>query len=138
MGGSSRWDNYESARPGGSLIVNSPSNAHHTGLSPKPAPKFKLDDLYQRQMLVRYASDEELRRHNQRVNMYPSPEALGRGEEGHRQQPPQQGREINWDRLAHLRKGSSKDHEKEPFFKARNSGGRTNNRLKETASTTNT
>ncbi len=97
MGGSSRWDNYESARPGGSLIVNSPSNQHHTGLSPKPAPKFKLDDLYQRQMLNRHASDEEFRRFNhQRVNIYPSPEALGRGEEVHRPQFNQMGREFNW------------------------------------------
>lgn len=59
-------------RPGGSLIVNSPSNAYHTGLSPKPS-KFKLDDLYQRQMLTRHASDEEFRKYNQRVNVYPSP-----------------------------------------------------------------
>jgi hypothetical protein len=49
------------AKPGGSLIISSPNN-HHTGLSPKPSPKYKLDDLYQRQhqqqMLARHASDE--------------------------------------------------------------------------------
>ena len=129
MGGISRWDNYEMLRPGGSLIVNSPSNAHHTGLSPKPTHKPKLDDLYQRQMLMRHNSDEEFRRYNTRPNGYPSPEAIGR-EEQHRPLPPQPIREINWERFAHLRKGNSKEW--------RNSGGRANPRLnlKEAGSTT--
>lgn len=74
VGLNQRWENYESFRPGGSLIIPNPSSPHHTGLSPKPAPKYKLDDLYQRQqMLVRHASDEEFKRFNQRNNGYPSP-----------------------------------------------------------------
>lgn len=52
-----RWENYESVRPGGSLILN--YHNHHTGLSPKP-PKFRLEDVYrqqQQQLLPRQASD---------------------------------------------------------------------------------
>ena len=92
-------------------------------------------------MLVRHASDEEFKRFNQRNNGYPSPEAGLRHEEAVHRGPHsyQVEKNINWERLAYLRKGNSKEHEKEMgYFKARNSGGRANNRLKETASTTNT
>jgi len=71
-----RLENGETIRPHCSLIVTNPNNPHHTGLSPKPTPKFRLDDLYQRQqMLARHSSEEEFKRFNPRPNLYPSPEA---------------------------------------------------------------
>lgn len=134
-----RWENYESMRPGGSLIVNFTQGNHQGGLTQKPSPKFKLDDIYHRQqqqhqqLLARHASDEEFRRFNPRPSNAVSP-----GEEQSRQT---HERQFNLDRIANLHKNGSKDLKKEmPFFKARNSGGRTNQRLnlKETASTINT
>jgi hypothetical protein len=133
IGNANRWENYESVRPGGSLIVSMNTSPHHVGVSPKPAPKYKLDDLYQRQqMLVRHSSEEEFKRFNQRINVYPSPEAPRMEELNYRGgSPMQMDKNINLERLAYLRKGSSKDHEKEVgFFNTRNSGGRANNRLK--------
>jgi hypothetical protein len=43
-------------RPGGSLIVPNNSSSHQTGLSPKQLPKYKLDDLYQKQLIARHSS----------------------------------------------------------------------------------
>jgi len=37
------WSNYESQRPGGSLIVNYTQNNHQPMLNQKPSPKYKLD-----------------------------------------------------------------------------------------------
>lgn len=68
IGPTNRWENYE-MRPGGSMIITSPSN-HQTGLSPKPVPKYKLDDLFNRQMLARHSSEEEFKRFNQRLNLH--------------------------------------------------------------------
>lgn len=88
-----RWENYESMRPGGSLIVNYANN-HHTGLSPKPAPKFKLEDLYRQppqqhqQLLTRYGSDDEFKRYNPRPS-----NAISPGEEAQRLVPE---RNFNW------------------------------------------
>jgi hypothetical protein len=134
--GSAPWANYEAMRPGGSLIVNYNQSNHHGQLSPKLNPKFKLDDLYQRQhqqqLLARHSSDEEFRRFNPRPSNALSPSSPA--------EEPRQGTPYGWDRHANLKKGTSKEHEKEStYFKARNSGGRANQRLnlKETASTTN-
>lgn len=66
IGPTSRWDN--DMRPGGSMIITSPN--HQTGLSPKPAPKYRLDDLFNRQMLARHSSEEEFKRFNQRLNLH--------------------------------------------------------------------
>jgi hypothetical protein len=137
VGSNIRWENYETMRPGGSLIISSPTGMHQSGLSPKPSPKYKLDDLLHKQhMLARHSSEEEFKRFNLRGGYATE----GRPEEDRFQQRGsnlQLDKNINWERLAHLRKGSSKDQTKDPeFFKARNSGGRANNRLKETASTT--
>jgi hypothetical protein len=46
--------------------------------------------------------------------MYPSPEGMVRADEiNHRgQNNIQVDKNINWDRVAYLRKGNSKDHEK--------------------------
>ena len=123
-----RWENYESMRPGGSLIVNYTQN-NQGAVGQKLSPKSRLDDLYQRQqqqhqMLARHASDEEFRRYNPRPSNALSP--------GDDLRQPQAS-------IQNLHKNNSKDHKKEPaFFKARNSGGRTNQRLnlKETSSTT--
>ena len=60
--GQGHWGNYQSVRTGGSLIVNTHSPTNGPQLTQKPSPKFKLDELYQRQhqqqMLARHASDE--------------------------------------------------------------------------------
>lgn len=74
-----RWENFESLRPGGSLIVNFTQTNPQAGLTLKNSPKFRLDDLYQRQqqqhqqMLARHASDEEFRRYNPRPSNALSP-----------------------------------------------------------------
>jgi len=74
VGSNIRWENYESLRPGGSMIISSPSNAHQSGLSPKPAPKYKIDDLFHKQqLLARHSSEEEFKRFNLRNNNYPIP-----------------------------------------------------------------
>jgi len=80
---------------------------------------------------------------NIRLNKYPPPEAPPQPRLYQRLQDPLQDipadKSINWERLALLRKHGSKDHKKEPDnFKLRNSGGRAGNKLKETASTSNT
>lgn len=127
------WANYESIRPGGSLIVN----YNQSPINKKTSPKFKLDELYQRQhqqqVLARHGSDEEFRRFNPRPNNALSPGSPG--------EEPRPDRQYGWERIANIRKGASKEQEKDPmFFKARNSGGRANQKInfKETVSTTST
>lgn len=60
--GNTPWSNYESQKPGGSLIVNYNQNNHHPMLNQKPSPKYKLDELYQKQqhqqqLIARHSSD---------------------------------------------------------------------------------
>lgn len=95
-----RWDNYQSARPGGSLIHN--YHYHQTGFSSKP-PKFRLEEMYrqQQQAPTRQASDAELRSFNNRP--------INSGSTVDETQKTPLDRNFNWDKIVNLKKSSPKD-----------------------------
>jgi hypothetical protein len=119
-----KWENYEKMKPGGSLILNSPT--HQSSIHSNQPSKHKLEDLLHRQnMIARHASEEEFKRYNYRVNQMAISNINPRIEEDSNNKFPPFANKYTSE-IIPSRKGNSKGHDKDNvYFRARNSGGRT-------------